>query len=65
MGNGASSGVGIMGDSPYTEPVEENAIRRTPCCRIVSSTLCVAMVFCSRSLAGCAVPKRTSAFAAR
>jgi hypothetical protein len=28
--------LGSMDDSPYTEPVEENAIRRTPCCRIIS-----------------------------
>ena len=32
--------------------------------RIASKTLEVAIVFCSRSLLGCRVPKRTSAFAA-
>ena len=41
-------------------------MRRTPLERMASSTLKVAMVFCSRSRrAGCWVPKRTSAFAAR
>ena len=30
-GNGASSGVGNTSGSPYTEPVEENAIRVTSC----------------------------------
>ena len=35
-----------------------------PLVRIASRTLKVAMVFCSRSLRGCSVPKRTSAFAA-
>ena len=40
-------------------------MRRTPLARIASSTLNVAMVFCSRSLRGWSVPKRTSALAAR
>ena len=39
--------------------------RLQPFARIASSTLKVAMVFCSRSLRGCSVPKRTSALAAR
>ena len=40
-------------------------MRRTPLRRIASSTLKVAIVFCSRSRRGCSVPKRTSALAAR
>ena len=36
-----------------------------PLARMASSTLKVAMVFCSRSLRGCSRPKRTSALAAR
>ena len=47
------------------EPVEEKAIFWTPLARMASSTLKVAIVFCSRSLRGCSRPKRTSAFAAR
>ena len=37
----------------------------TPAARIASSTLEVAIVFCSRSRAGWSSPRRTSAFAAR
>ena len=33
--------------SPYTDPVEEKAIRLTPFARIASRTLNVTMVFCS------------------
>ena len=40
-------------------------MRLQPLARIASSTLNVAMVFCSRSRSGCSVPKRTSALAAR
>ncbi len=40
-------------------------MRRTPAARIASSTLNVAIVFCSTSFSGWCVPNRTSAFAAR
>jgi hypothetical protein len=39
------------------EPVEEKAMRLTPLARMASRTLKVATVFCSRSFAGCSVPK--------
>ena len=40
-------------------------MRSTPAARIASSTVDVAIVFCSRSARGCSSPWRTSAFAAR
>ena len=40
--------MGNTSGSPYTEPVEENAIRVTPLARIASSTFEVAIVFCSQ-----------------
>jgi len=51
--------------APPPLPVEEKPMRETPAARMASSTLNVAMVFCSRSFRGCSVPKRTSALAAK
>ena len=52
MGKGAFSGVGKTGASPYRAPVDEKAIRRTPCSRMASRTFWVAMMFCSTSFRG-------------
>ena len=55
----------MMVASPYTEPVEEKAISRTPAARIASSRFCVAIRFCSMHLHGSLKLFFTSAFAAK